>query len=131
MTKDARPIDAPEGTDKLLEEYALAEAEYTQARDKLRDIKKRVVALFPHDTIGKYQIEAGKWQATLTVPEKVKWNGEELIAYYGADLPVFVDRKLSISETNWSRLPTDERMKLVSARDISAGTPALEVEVLR
>lgn len=129
MTQDARAIEAPEGAEGLMQEYAMAEAKYEQARDEMRAVKEALLAQFPANEIGRFEMAAGKWTTTVKVPGRVEWDSEELAAYYGADMPPHLSRKLSINEAHWKSLPIDERAALNGARELKCGSASIDVEV--
>jgi hypothetical protein len=120
--------DAAEG---LMKEFALAETKAEQAKAELAGVKKKLLALFPVDVAGDYEMVCGKWVTNVSVPTRVKWDGNEIAAYYGSDLPAHVERKLSIKDEAFNRLPTHEQTALRKAREEDAGTPRLKVEVVK
>lgn len=121
-------IDAPEGAEDLFKEYALAEAAYVQAKEALKPLRDKLLALFPHE-VGDFVMTAGKWELEVSYPEKWSWNSDELAAYYGADLPVHVKRTLAINSSDFKRLPQAERDAIIGAREIKPGTPKLSLIV--
>lgn len=129
MAKTFRQIEAPDDAEALFKEYALAEAALQQAKDAMAPLRKRVVGLFPSDTPGDFEIVAGKWSMKASVPESVKWDADELTAFYGATLPAHVKRSLSIPEADFRRLPSEDRAQLASAREIGVGSVKLDLSV--
>lgn len=124
-----RDIEAPDGAEALMKEYALAEAQLQQAKDAMKPLRAKLLAMFPADTIGEFVMKAGKWTLEVGFPEKVVWDSDELIAYFGADLPPFVKKNLSINETEFARLSEEQRAALNGARDLKAGTPKIDLAV--
>jgi hypothetical protein len=121
-------VDSPTELVALLKEYALAEAMLDQAKEAFAPLRKQVLALVKPEPSHLFAAEAGDWQVSIEFPDKVVWNDDQLAAYYGGDLPVYVKRKLAISETDWARIAQDEREALAKAREIVAGTPKITVE---
>lgn len=124
-------LPAPAGAEGLLMEYALAEAQLQQAKDAMKPLRERVIAMLPKGEPGDYFMQAGKWGLTASIPETVKWDADELIAYYGAGLPVFVKRTLSIPEADYKRLPLEEREGIAKARSFGTGSVKLDVEIVK
>lgn len=123
-------VDTADGALDLFEEFALAEAKLQQAKDAMKPIKQRLLGLFPSDP-GEYEMVDGRWKCTVKVPDRVKWNSDDLAAYYGTSLPPYVKRALSMTETDYKRLPAHERDELAKAREIVAGTPVIDLEVVK
>ncbi|CAB4159081.1 hypothetical protein UFOVP708_49 [uncultured Caudovirales phage] len=121
-------VDSPTELEALLKEYALAEAMLDQAKEAFAPLRKQVLALVKPEPSCLFAADAGDWQVTIEFPDKVVWDDDQLAAYYGGDLPVYVKRKLAINETDWARLGQQERDALTKARDVVAGTPKITVE---
>ena len=121
-------IDDAEAFGTLLKEFALAEAQLEQAKEMYAPLRKALLHAFRTDAAGTLVGAAGGWQATVAYPEKVTWDDDEIAAHYGSDLPIYVKRKLSITETDYSRLPQEERDAMSRARVVGVGTPKITVE---
>lgn len=125
-----REIEAPAGAEALMQEYALAEAQLQQAKDAMKPLRERLLAMFPAE-IGAWEIKAGKWVLEVSIPERVKWDADELTAYFGTPLPPYVKRTLAITETDFGRLSSEERQALHGARDVVLGTPKIDLSVAK
>lgn len=131
MSDTVTKVDAPDGADDLFKEYALALTKVEDAKAELAPLRKKLLALFPKDRVGDFEMQAGNWVTTVSYPERKKWNSDEIAAFFGADLPIFVKRVLSISDEDFGRLPTDQRAALNGAVSYGIGTPKISVEVVR
>jgi hypothetical protein len=104
----------------LNEAYLRAKAERDEAKDKL-------LSLFKKEE-GEQEIVSGPWVAQVTYPPKMKWDSNELAAYYGTDAPMHVKRALSIDMHDYKRLPAQERDMLAKCFTWALGTPKISVE---
>jgi hypothetical protein len=129
-TSTPTAVEAPAAADKLMQDYALAEAKLQQAKDEMKPIRAALLAMFPSDA-GEYEMKAGKWVLSVDIPDKVVWNADELAAHYGASVPPYVKRNFYITETDFKRLPTEEREQLAGARDFKTGTPRIDLAVAK
>ncbi len=113
----------------IIDEYALAEAVYTQAKERYSAARSGLLKLVPQE-VGNFSIAGGKWQCDVSYPEKVKWDAEKLDAIYGDDKPHYVKASYSIDVRVLRKLPDSERTQLESAYEIVPGTPKINVEVV-
>lgn len=123
-------VEAPAGAEQVMQEYALVEAQLQQAKDAMKPIRAKLLAMFPSDA-GEYEMTAGKWVLSVDLPDKVVWDADELAAHYGASVPPYVKRSFSITETDFKRLPTEERDALNKARELKVGSARIDLAVAK
>jgi hypothetical protein len=109
-----------------IRDFVIAEAAYTQAKEKYSACRKTLLNLVPKE-IGEHKVEAEGFTLTVKFPEKTKWDAEQLDALYGSDKPAYVKLSYSIDLRDLRRLPLSEQEQLKQCYEVVAGTPDIDI----
>lgn len=113
---------------KVVEDFALSEARYSQAKEEYKAAREALLGLFDKQ-IGEQEKSIGKWGVKVEYPEKLKWNSDELAALYGSDLPAHVKQSLSVDIRTLRKLPESQQQELAGCYEQAIGTPSIDVWV--
>jgi hypothetical protein len=112
----------------VVSEYVRCEEVRSRADAEYKAARKSLLDLFPKEA-GEHELIAGPWRAEVNYPGTMKWDSDELAAYYGTDIPLHVKRSLSIDVRDYNRLPGEEKQMLAKCFVPALGSPKISVEV--
>lgn len=116
-----------EQSEYVIKQFIEAEAKHKQAKADYDAARDALLALAVKEPGVTTTVGGSKYEATITYPEKLKWDTQALIAYYGVQPPPHVKQTLAIDQRDFKRLPTEEKETLKGCFTAVPGTPDIDI----